>query len=116
MREKYNLLYLQRPYFIQRALRKHLEDNILPGIALYQVLKDDLGDQTAALTYLDELFAAKMATSNERKQLMWLKYLPDPFAMLRKASQNVGFERSMTHGRGDPVCNFRYVRVKPNGI
>src|SRR5512135_1916497 len=35
---RYKALYDERPHFTHPALRWHLEQNILPGLALYQVL------------------------------------------------------------------------------
>lgn len=173
LQKRYLELFAGRPNFKQRALRQHLNNHILPGLALYQVLKEDLGDQAAALAVVDQLFEAEIAVSSERKQLMMMKRLPDPFSLMNLASRLqmsmaypkegwtmktmvntrdilgfdtthciyidvlnschapelapsfchndeylmkdipfARFERTMTLGQGDPVCNFRYYRKK----
>ncbi len=87
VQKRYGELAAGRPYFKQRALRQHLENHILPGLALYQVLKEDLRDQAAALAVVDDLFAAAMAESPECKQLMLMARLPDPFSWMSLASR-----------------------------
>lgn len=46
---RFEELYAERPRFAQRAPRDHLENSILPGLALYQTLRDEL-EQEAAIT------------------------------------------------------------------
>ena len=46
---RYDELCAQRPHFANIALRAHLEGNILPGLALYQVLREERDDQAVHL-------------------------------------------------------------------
>ncbi len=64
-----------------RALRSHLAGNILPGLALYQVLLLELkGDQQAALAEVDAAFrAATLARS--RVVTTPLKWFSKPFRL-----------------------------------
>ncbi len=45
---RYHALLRDRPYFDHPALRRHLERSILPGLALYLVLKEETGDEALA--------------------------------------------------------------------
>jgi L-2-amino-thiazoline-4-carboxylic acid hydrolase len=169
---RYDELYAHRPHFALPALREHLETGILPGLALYQTLSQELGDSEAALAELDSLFEAWLQHAPMQKQVQLLKYLPDPFAALRVANRlvlkksfppegwtiewiednnncvafnihdcfylkvltvygapeltshfcrgddllygnlpGISWERNLTIGRGDPICNFRFCRA-----
>jgi hypothetical protein len=65
------------------ALRGHLTDNILPGLALYQVLLQETGqDRAAALAEVDE--ALRASTLARSRMLLWpLRILPVPFRLFR---------------------------------
>lgn len=78
---RYDELYTQRPHFADRALRMHLEDHILPGLALYQVLQNDRGEPESALSEVDRLFEAGL--DKKLVQLRLLGRLPAPFAAFR---------------------------------
>jgi LPXTG-motif cell wall-anchored protein len=66
-----------------QALRVHLKENILPGLALYQVLLQECdGDQTAALAEVDEAFRAE-TLPKYRLLLTPLKVLPAPFRLFK---------------------------------
>ncbi len=45
---RYHALLRDRPHFDHPALRQHLEKSILPGLALYLVLKEETGDDALA--------------------------------------------------------------------
>jgi hypothetical protein len=79
---RYDELFSRRSHHAHRALRMHLEKHILPGLALYQVLKEETADQETALSELDRLFAAPAASST-RKQLSLLYHLPAQFSIFR---------------------------------
>jgi hypothetical protein len=80
---RYEELYSRRPHHTHRALRMHLEKHILPGLALYQVLKEETGNQQqTALSDLDRILGAP-ATSSTRKQLSLLCHLPAQFRIFR---------------------------------
>jgi hypothetical protein len=86
---RYDELYAHRPRFAHPALREHLETGILPGLALYQALRQETGDPEAALAELDRLFEAWVQHAPMQKQVQLLSYLPDPFAVLRVANRLV---------------------------
>jgi hypothetical protein len=66
-----------------KALASHLIENILPGLALYQVLlQEHAGDQQAVLAEVDEAFRAE-ALHKYRLLLMPLKVLPAPFQLFK---------------------------------
>lgn len=80
---RYNELYAHRPHFHLPALRRHLETNILPGLALYQTLREENDDQEAVMAEIDQLFTAWLEHSDQRKLMQIMERLPDPFAILR---------------------------------
>ena len=67
VRKRYTDLYTERPRFEHPALRVHLEENILPGLALYQELLADGIEQEAALEVVEQLV---MALLRPRRQVM----------------------------------------------
>jgi len=83
VQERYDELYAHRPRFLQPALRQHLETGILPGLALYQTLREEHDDQEAALAEMDRIFAAWVEHSPKRRLLRLMEHLPDPFNILR---------------------------------
>jgi hypothetical protein len=76
-----------RPHFAHRALRYHLERNILPGLALYHALREETGDQDAALEEWGQLFKASVAQGLRLKLIRLLGRLPDPFPVFRWANR-----------------------------
>jgi hypothetical protein len=90
---RYEELFPGRPRFRNPALRTHLELSILPGIALYQVLRessgDPAGDPAEALDRLDECIAAQIEASTNVRQARLLDGLPGGFAALRIANRVV---------------------------
>ncbi len=94
VQQRYEALYRSRPHYDHPALRMHLEQNILPGLALYQVLQAEKGDQAAALAEVEVLLHAGAARSGMRKATAALKYLPEPFRLMRlvaRAAMKYGF-------------------------
>ncbi len=80
---RYDELYAHRPHFDQPALRRHLESSILPGLALYQTLREENDNQEAVMAEIDRLFAAWVNHSSQRQQIRLLERLPDPYPLLR---------------------------------
>lgn len=58
---RHQALYARRPHFARRALQVHMERDILPGLALYQVLLEETGVQEDALAEVEDLFEAASA-------------------------------------------------------
>lgn len=175
VRDRYRELYALRPRYTNRVLRQHLEENILPGLALYQVLQAELGSKEKALTEVDYLLQRAFVTP-QWKALTWLiGALPRTFSLFRFGVRRmmqlnfpqkgweiewkedneqciafdihrcfylnvltnygapeltalyckgddvmfdllpspVAWERTMTLGRGDALCDFRWTRTVP---
>jgi hypothetical protein len=79
---RYDALYNGRPHFTHLALRWHLEQNILPGLALYQVLSKESNDRDAVLSETGSLLA--IGSRAFTKFVNMYRYLPLPFAIMRK--------------------------------
>ncbi len=79
---RYQALYDERPHFTHPALRWHLEQKILPGLALYQVLSKENSDQEAVLAEVGSLLA--IGSSAFSRFVNMYRYLPLPFAVMRQ--------------------------------
>lgn len=77
----FDQLFSTRVRFSNRAMRNHLEQHILPGIALYRALLEDSADQESALADWDMLTRATAA--GRRRQIALLRFVPVPFFLLR---------------------------------
>lgn len=82
---RYTELYWERTRYDHPALRQHLEENILPGLALYQVLRDDGYDEADALRTTERLLAADLL--RQRRPLELLGRLPFFFWLLRAVTR-----------------------------
>lgn len=80
---RYRELYPQRPRPASPALRFHLERLLLPGLALYQTLLDEIGDKQAVVAEMEQLVAS--AVADVRRIMPLLGRLPDPFGFFRWA-------------------------------
>jgi hypothetical protein len=93
------------------ALRRHLTENILPGLALYRVLlQEHNDDQRAALAEVDDAFRIQTLAKN-RLLLAPLKILPNPFRIFRLAFQQrmkifpaEGWDFTFVENSGDKVA------------
>lgn len=83
MQARYRELFAERPHFDHKALRWHLENSILPGVAAYQVLWDASDDQAEALAVFDHLLEASLQESPVRWQMKLLANLPRQFGVFR---------------------------------
>ncbi len=83
---QYLELYAQRPRMTHPALRMHLEKNILPGLALYQVLERQWGPE-AALADVDAAFYAGAMQSPEHRAVTLLRRVPSPFKLFVAAAR-----------------------------
>lgn len=79
---RYAELRQQQQPILQPSQRRQLNQLILPGLALYQTLQANNPTQTAALEETRLLFEATFFT-RERRLVLWLNGLPDPFPLVR---------------------------------
>ena len=79
---RYQALYDERPHFTHPVLRWHLEQKLLPGLALYQVLSKENNDQNAVLAEVG--FLLEIGLRAFSKFVNVYKYLPLPFAVMRQ--------------------------------
>jgi len=84
---RYDELYARRLRFHHPALRQHLEEGVLPTLALYQTLREENNDQEAVLAEIDRIVAVMVAGSGRRRLVQLIGHLPDPFAVLRIANR-----------------------------
>ncbi|MBN1287163.1 MAG: L-2-amino-thiazoline-4-carboxylic acid hydrolase [Anaerolineae bacterium] len=78
----YDELCAARAHHAHPALREHLEKNILPGLALYRVLRTEHDDVKAALTETDALLELSMEPA--KKLMAGLRHVPNAFGLLRR--------------------------------
>jgi hypothetical protein len=78
---KYQVLYARRPCLAQRILQLHLERDVLPGLALYQVLLEETGTQEDALVEVGDLFEATSAKNRLMPPLPEGSSELDPFCL-----------------------------------
>jgi len=78
---RYQALYNERPHFTHPALRWHLEQKILPGLALYQVLSQEKSDHDAVLAEVGSLL--EIGSRAFSRFVNVYRYLPLPFAVMR---------------------------------
>lgn len=64
--ERYHKLYLNHEFPGNKHLQLHLIEGILPGLALYQILRENGESQESALGFIDETFE-KLFSINQRK-------------------------------------------------
>lgn len=81
---RYDELYAQRPRFSGRALRFHVESNILPALVLYQVLQEAESD-TSQEDVLEEVAGLLEVAMRDRliKRSEFFEHVPRPFAVFR---------------------------------
>lgn len=79
---RYQALYDERPHFTHPALRWHLEQNILPGLALYQVLSKESNDQGAVLAEVGSLL--EIGSRAVSRFVNVYTYLPLPFTIMQQ--------------------------------
>jgi hypothetical protein len=85
MENRFHALLPTYAHITAKPLPAKLENLILPGLVLYQILLADMdGDRLAALAEADRFFYAEFFTF-ERRFLTLLRVLPDPLPILRPA-------------------------------
>lgn len=84
---RYQALYDQRPPYDSRALRFHLENMILPGLALYQILLAEYDDRRSALIEVERLFCEQYG--RYRPLMASVGRLPASFTLFRPATRGL---------------------------
>lgn len=108
--EELRLLVSECPPPKNAALRRHLVENILPGLAMYRILlREYKGDRQAALREVDVVLRSRTLASN-RIKLAPLLLVPIPFWLFRLA-----FRVQM---KAFPVegWDFQYIEDSPNRV
>jgi hypothetical protein len=82
MQARYDALIADAPRTLDRSLRAQLAGRILPGLALYQVLRATGMDGAAALAEMEPLFRAAFF-ARMQQGLRWFAHLPAPFPVVR---------------------------------
>lgn len=80
VRSQYEGLYASRPHFSNPVLRRQLEQAILPGLALYTVLRQRNRNAESAGEEVDRLFTAWMESTDRYRELKLLQRLPQDAA------------------------------------
>lgn len=76
VRVRYRELYLKHELPKHRALRWHLIEGILPGLAFYQVLRENGESQESALKIIDQTFETLFSVSSAKlKKLGRLRFI-----------------------------------------
>lgn len=77
VQDRYDALYARRVHFINRRLRWHLEERILPGLALYQTFLAEGLTKPAARDAVRDLLAAFVRDSRQFRLIRLIKrWLP----------------------------------------
>lgn len=84
IQQRYEELYKHRPRFRDCRLQFHVNQSIIPVLALYQVLLDQAGNSQRALTEVQELII-KVVMGKGGFMIRLLQYFFDPFSVLRRA-------------------------------
>lgn len=91
---RYTQLDASRPRFAHPALRRHVQDNILPGLALYQVMREEhpAVPEGEVLAEMDSLFEEVFGRLQRRLLGLGNRALPLPvFRKLAELSVQFGF-------------------------
>ncbi|MBI3738879.1 MAG: L-2-amino-thiazoline-4-carboxylic acid hydrolase [Chloroflexi bacterium] len=78
---RFESLYADRPRFPHPSLQMHLGDNILPVLALYQALREQIQDKQMALKSTEHLYHS--AWEQRQKQFQWVGRFPFIFQFIR---------------------------------
>jgi hypothetical protein len=79
---RYQALYDERPHFTHPALRWHLEQKILPGLALYHVLSEQDSNHDAVLAEVGSLLEIGLRAFSRCVNVY--RYFPLPFTVMRQ--------------------------------
>jgi hypothetical protein len=107
---RFDKLYLDRPRYDHPKLQWHIEANILPGLALYQVLLEDGLTLEEARDEVMRVMRASFVEEN-RFRMGLIKHLPFGFGLLRRL-----VKRTMKHDFPEPGFSTVWVENSPDRI
>ena len=81
-KNRYQALLEKSPHLAQPALKIHLKNSILPGLALYQTLIEEGNPQEEVLAEM--AFALEKTVDSSLKFIKLLEHLPKQFLIFRK--------------------------------
>jgi len=86
IQKKYQELKDRRPIFERAVFNAHVVGNILPGLALYQILREGGMDEQTALTEIDDIFEKwfTQAPPANMRMNQAMKYFPENFSIFRR--------------------------------
>jgi hypothetical protein len=105
---RYDKLYLTRPRYEHPKLKWHVEANILPGLALYQVLLEDGLTSEEAQHEVTRVMQASSVEDN-RLRMALIRHLP--FGLLRRL-----VKRKMAHDFPAPGFQTVWIENSPDRI
>ena len=79
--QRFASLYTAHAMPDSRTLRRHLQNNILPGLALYQLQREDGLSQDAALDKIAQTLV--LVAAGDRRQMKLLGRMPFAYPLLR---------------------------------
>lgn len=82
LQRRYEDLYQKHGQVDNPALRRHLVNGILPGLALYQLIRESGKSQTEAIAAIDQIF--KVLFLKKQRSMQKLGKLPFIYSFLRK--------------------------------
>lgn len=86
VQQRYEELKVRRPVFERQAFNAHVVGNILPGLALYRIFREDGMDAETALAEIDDIFEKwfNQAPPPNMRLNQSMKYFPENFDIFRK--------------------------------
>lgn len=93
---RYDALWAQRPHFDQAVLNDHLRKGILPGLALYRVLRTRYETEAEALAEAERLFA--LAYRGSAAIFPLFKRVPGNFDLFRVLCREVMARQYLSAG------------------
>jgi len=86
IQQRYEELKARRPIFERPAFNAHVLGSLLPGLALYQILREDGMDEKSALAEIDEIFEKWFleAPPPNMRLNQSMKYFPENFTFFRE--------------------------------
>jgi len=86
IQQRYQELKARRPVFNRAIFNAHVVGNILPGLALYQILRERDMDEQTALAEIDDIFEKwfTQAPPPNMRMNQTMKYFPENFSIFRR--------------------------------